>query len=160
MTVRQFCFYRDFGTSTPELSLCGGHPFRIWRHTRNPNPQGPAHRTSNLNAGSRGAPRRRAPSSSHSFLGRRRCANDRVVQRCGYQKHRDLRGQPEFLPDQGAIYDAMRTIRDNYEATIDAGQHDPAKLIIYYWGVDGSFNAMQDATQDYCLATVASNILD
>lgn len=111
MTVRRFftgflLYARGMAQRTEapaaDLSLCRDQSSRIWRHTGNPHPPRPAHRVSNSNSGRRGAPHRRTPSSGRAFFGRRRYADDRVGQRCGYQKHRNLRGQPGFSCATGA----------------------------------------------------------
>jgi hypothetical protein len=112
-----------------DLSLCKDQSSRIWRHTGNPHPPRPADRALNSNAGRRGAPHRRTPSSGRAFFGRRRYADDRVGQRCGYQKHRNLRGQPGFfLRDRGATYEEMLAVSDNFEA----GERNAARQIIDY----------------------------
>ena len=64
---------------------------------------------------------------AHSLGGR--YADDRVGQRCGYQKHRNLRGQPGFfLRDRGATYEEMLAVSDNFEA----GERNAARQIIDY----------------------------
>ena len=119
--------------SAADLSLCGDQSSRIWRHTGNPHPRRPARRASNANGGRSGAPHLRAPSSGRAFFGWHHCADYRVSQRCGYQKHRNRRGQPGFLlRDQGATYEEMLAVSDNFEAAIDAGERDAARRIIDY----------------------------
>jgi pimeloyl-ACP methyl ester carboxylesterase len=62
-------------------------------------------------------------------------------------------GDFPWLPD-------MLDMARSFEAAHAAGDPDAPAVIIDYWSKPGFFAAMPEPVQDYCRATVASNILD
>jgi pimeloyl-ACP methyl ester carboxylesterase len=63
-----------------------------------------------------------------------------------------------------AVYEksfkAVREINRQFEKEYFSGNKDAVKLIIDYWGGNGSFSSMPKVVQDYCRASTLTNILD
>ena len=51
-------------------------------------------------------------------------------------------------------------IKDEFEAAFNAQNKDAAKIIIDFWGGDGSFASMPHPVQQYCRQTAYNNVLD
>ena len=54
----------------------------------------------------------------------------------------------------------MREINAQFEKKYFSDKKDAVKLIIDYWGGNGSFSSMPKVVQDYCTASTLTNILD
>lgn len=59
-----------------------------------------------------------------------------------------------------ALHDATRSMSQDFEQAVRAGERDAAARIIDFWGHTGAFAAMPEPVQDYCRQTVVSNVLD
>ena len=57
-------------------------------------------------------------------------------------------------------FKTVRGISGQFEEEHFSGNRDAVKLIIDYWGGNGSFSSMPKVVQDYCRASALTNILD
>ena len=58
------------------------------------------------------------------------------------------------------LFEETIKIKDEFEAAFNAQNKDAAKIIIDFWGGDGSFASMPDSVQQYCRQTAYNNVLD
>ena len=58
------------------------------------------------------------------------------------------------------LFEKTKKIKEDYEAAFHAGKEDAVRIIIDFWGGDGSFAAMPEVVQEYCRQTAFSNVLD
>jgi pimeloyl-ACP methyl ester carboxylesterase len=56
--------------------------------------------------------------------------------------------------------DEVEAINTRFTEAVATGDPDAAAIIIDYWSTKGAFTAMPPVFQDYCRATVQSNVLD
>ena len=58
------------------------------------------------------------------------------------------------------LFEETIKIKDEFEAAFNAQNDDAARIIIDFWGGDGSFDSMPNSVQQYCRQTAYSNVLD
>ena len=58
------------------------------------------------------------------------------------------------------LFEETKKIKEDYEAAFHAGEKDAVKIIIDFWGGEGSFAAMPEVVREYCRQTAFSNVLD
>ena len=58
------------------------------------------------------------------------------------------------------LFEETKKIKEDYEAAFHAGEKDAVRIIIDFWGGEGSFAAMPEVVREYCRQTAFSNVLD
>lgn len=58
------------------------------------------------------------------------------------------------------LYEATKSMSEDFENAYHAGEKDAAGRIIDFWGGENSFQTLPEAVQEYCRATTYANVLD
>ena len=58
------------------------------------------------------------------------------------------------------LFEETIKIKDEFEAAFNAQNKDAARIIIDFWGGNGSFDSMPNSVQQYCRQTAYNNVLD